>query len=234
MVDCALKPQAYTVHINGWMDLGNSSQFHGKVLRQSVYDLSGCQACHGEELTGGTSGVACTSCHVSPIGSCNTCHGSAANAAPPLDLNYNSATSLITVGAHQTHVTDGGMHTAFPCQVCHNTPATPGDEGHYQSGGKLLPGPAPVIGAADYGGSFSWNSTAATCTNGYCHAPVADSNAAQINPSCGLPWARTRPTAAPATGTLRPAMGRTSSAIPATVRPSPTGNRARRSTATVR
>ena len=182
MVDCALKPQPYTVHINGWMDLGNSSQFHGKVLRQSVYDLSGCQACHGKELTGGTSGVACTSCHVSPIGSCNTCHGSASNAAPPLDLNYNSATSLVTVGAHQTHVTDGGMHTAFPCQVCHTTPVTPGEEGHYQSGGKLLPGPAPVIATSGFGGTFSWNSTAATCTNGYCHAPVADSNAGQINP----------------------------------------------------
>ena len=182
VVDCALKPKPYTVHINGWMDLGNSSQFHGKVLRQSVYDLSGCQACHGKELTGGTSGVACTSCHVSPIGSCNTCHGSASNAAPPLDLNYNSATSLVTVGAHQTHVTDGGMHTAFPCQVCHNTPVTPGEEGHYQSGGKLLPGPAPVIVASGFGGTFSWNSTAGTCTNGYCHAPVTDSNARQVDP----------------------------------------------------
>lgn len=182
VVDCALKPQGYTVHINGWMDVGNTSQFHGRVLRQSVYDLRGCQACHGAELNGGTSGVACTSCHVSPIGSCNTCHGSASNAAPPLDLNYNSSTSLVTVGAHQTHVTDGGMHTAFPCQVCHNTPATPGQEGHYQVGGKLLPGPAPVIVDGGFSGAFSWNSTAGTCTNGYCHAPAADSNSAQINP----------------------------------------------------
>ncbi len=182
VVDCALKPKPYTVHINGWMDVGNASQFHGKVLRQSVYDLSGCQACHGQDLSGGTAGVACTSCHASAIGSCNTCHGSVVSAAPPLDLNYNSATSLITVGAHQTHVTDGGMHTGFPCQVCHKTPATPGEEGHYQSGGKLLPGPAPVIGANGAGGTFAWNSTAGTCTNGYCHSPFADASSSQINP----------------------------------------------------
>jgi len=54
VVECALKPKPYTVHINGWMDPGNTDQFHGRVLRQAVYNLSGCQACHGEDLSGGT------------------------------------------------------------------------------------------------------------------------------------------------------------------------------------
>ena len=182
VVDCALKPKAYTVHINGWMDPGNTDQFHGRVLRQAVYNLSGCQACHGQDLAGGSVGVACQSCHADGVMACNTCHGSAANAAPPRNLDYLSATTLLTVGAHQSHAADGPMHAAFPCERCHRVPSQPGDEGHYQSGGTLLTGPAPVIVDAGYAGSFAWDRSAATCTNSYCHAPFQDPNAMQIAP----------------------------------------------------
>jgi predicted CxxxxCH...CXXCH cytochrome family protein len=182
VVECALKPKAYTVHINGWMDPGNTDQFHGRVLRQAVYNLSGCQACHGQDLAGGSVGVACQSCHPSGVMACNTCHGSAANAAPPRNLDYNSATSLVTVGAHQSHVMDGTQHKGFSCTVCHKTPTNPGDEGHYQSGGKLLTGPAPVIVDGGYSGAFAWDRNAATCANSYCHSPFNDPSAAQVNP----------------------------------------------------
>ncbi len=181
VVECALKPKAYTVHINGWMDPGNTDQFHGRVLREAVYNLSGCQACHGQDLSGGSANVACQTCHTSGVMACNTCHGSAANAAPPRNLDYLSATSLVTVGAHQSHVTDGEMHKGFACQVCHSSvPTKPGDEGHYQKGGKLLTGPVPVVVDGGYAGSFAWDRTAATCTNSYCHAPMQ--NAGQITP----------------------------------------------------
>jgi predicted CxxxxCH...CXXCH cytochrome family protein len=182
VVECALKPKPYTVHINGWMDTANTDQFHGRVLRQAVYNLTGCQACHGQDLSGGTANVACQSCHPSGVMACNTCHGSAANAAPPRNLDYLSATSLVTVGAHQSHVMDGEKHKGFPCQVCHTTPTQPGDEGHYQKGGKLLTGPAPVIVQSGFAGQFSWDRANATCTNSYCHAPFQDASAAQINP----------------------------------------------------
>jgi predicted CxxxxCH...CXXCH cytochrome family protein len=184
VVECALKPKPYTVHINGWMDPGNTDQFHGRVLRQAVYNLTGCQDCHGQDLSGGIANVACQSCHPSGVMACNTCHGSAANAAPPRNLDYLSATSLLTVGAHQSHAGDAGtMHAPFPCQACHpNVPTQPGDEGHYQSGGKLLTGPAPVIVQSGFAGAFSWNRSNATCTNSYCHAPFQDANATQINP----------------------------------------------------
>jgi predicted CxxxxCH...CXXCH cytochrome family protein len=182
VVECALKPKPYTVHINGWMDTGNTDQFHGRVLRQAVYNLTGCQACHGQDLSGGIANVACQSCHPSGVMACNTCHGSAANPAPPRNLDYLSATSLVTVGAHQSHVMDGAKHKGFPCQVCHTTPTEPGDEGHYQKGGKLLTGPAPVIVQSGFAGQFSWDRTTATCTNSYCHAPFQDPTAAQINP----------------------------------------------------
>jgi len=182
VVECALKPKPYTVHINGWMDPANTDQFHGRVLRQAVYDLSGCQACHGEDLSGGIAGVACQSCHPSGVMACNTCHGSAANAAPPRNLDYLSATTLLTVGAHQSHVMDGPKHAAFSCDACHHTPSKPSDEGHYQTGGKLITTPAPVIADAGFGGQFSWDRSTATCANSYCHAPFQDPTAHQINP----------------------------------------------------
>jgi predicted CxxxxCH...CXXCH cytochrome family protein len=182
VVQCALKPKPYTHHINGWMDPGNTDQFHGLVLRQAVYNLTGCQGCHGADLSGGTANVSCQSCHSSGVMACNTCHGNATNAAPPRDLDYNSATSLVTVGAHQSHVTNGPLHTGYACQVCHTTPSQPGDEGHYQVGGKLLQRPAPVLVRSAPTGAFSWDRANATCTNGYCHAPFQDSNASPINP----------------------------------------------------
>ena len=182
VVECALKPKPYTVHINGWMDPGNADQFHGKVLRSAVYNLSGCQACHGEDLSGGSADVACQTCHASGVSSCNTCHGSAASAAPPRNLDYLSATSLVTVGAHQAHVTDGPAHAAFGCEACHFKPSQPGDEGHYQKGGKLQTGPAGVIVDGGYAGPFAWDRNAGTCTNSYCHAPFQDTSAKQITP----------------------------------------------------
>ena len=182
VVRCALKPRPYTHHINGWMDPGNTDQFHGRVLRQAVYNLTGCQGCHGADLTGGTAQVSCLSCHPSGVMACNTCHGNVANAAPPRDLDYNSATSLVTVGAHQSHVTDGALHAAYPCEVCHTTPTVPQQSGHYQVDGKLLERPVPVIVRSSTVGDFSWNGSNATCTNSYCHAPYPDANASHINP----------------------------------------------------
>jgi predicted CxxxxCH...CXXCH cytochrome family protein len=182
VVQCALKPKPYTHHINGWMDPGNSDQFHGRVLRQAVYNLTGCQGCHGADLSGGSANVSCQSCHTSGVMACNMCHGNATNAAPPRDLDYLSATSLVTVGAHQSHVTDGGLHTGYACQVCHTTPSQPGDEGHYQVAGKLLQRPAPVTVRSSPLGPFSWDRASATCTNSYCHAPIQDANSSPIAP----------------------------------------------------
>ena len=181
VVECALKPKAYTVHINGWMDPGNTDQFHGRVLRQAVYNLTGCQDCHGHDLSGGVSGVSCQSCHPSGVSACDTCHGSTASAAPPRNLDYLTATSLVTVGAHRSHVLDGPVHEGFQCQACHSdVPKQPGDEGHYQRGGKLLTGPVPVVVDAGVGGAFSWDRSTGTCANSYCHAPFPDTHAASI------------------------------------------------------
>jgi len=55
--------------------------------------------------------------------SCNSCHGSATNNAPPTATN-GTATG-VKVGAHQKHVTGTTLRSAsLACDACHTVPAT--------------------------------------------------------------------------------------------------------------
>ena len=130
VVDCANKPKPYTVHINGWMRSRQHDQFHGRVLRQSglrPLRLSGVSR-RGAEPAGRRASPA-PSCHISA----GRWPATRATGAPRTrhrhpDLNYNSATSLITVGrARVARQGYGGMHAAFPCQSLpsHPVPTQP-------------------------------------------------------------------------------------------------------------
>jgi predicted CxxxxCH...CXXCH cytochrome family protein len=48
-------------HPTGWMD-ASSANFHGIPAQRD--SSNNCRACHGEDLTGGTSGVSCAECHL--------------------------------------------------------------------------------------------------------------------------------------------------------------------------
>jgi predicted CxxxxCH...CXXCH cytochrome family protein len=50
-------------HLSVFSDSTASSGFHGKVLQANSYDMSQCKLCHGASFTGGSSGVACSTCH---------------------------------------------------------------------------------------------------------------------------------------------------------------------------
>lgn len=57
-------PVKSTVHPEGWTVLG-SDNFHAEKIKQVGYH--NCQSCHGADLKGGKSGVACyqANCHAS-------------------------------------------------------------------------------------------------------------------------------------------------------------------------
>ncbi|HEY3359814.1 MAG TPA: hypothetical protein VGQ83_41575 [Polyangia bacterium] len=59
---------------------------------------------------------------ISGLAQCDSCHGSAANPAPPVDTEGRSDTTLRSVGAHQAHVTEGPVARAFACTACHPMP----------------------------------------------------------------------------------------------------------------
>jgi predicted CxxxxCH...CXXCH cytochrome family protein len=124
-------------HLTGWVDEENS-KFHGRFLETLGWDLSTCQACHGANLDGGTSGVSCTNCHESfphiagwaesassgfhgkylksnnwDLTSCTTCHGS----------NYDGGTILdVSCMTSQCHVDLNSVKKSpEACNTCHGS-----------------------------------------------------------------------------------------------------------------
>jgi predicted CxxxxCH...CXXCH cytochrome family protein len=97
--------------------------------------------------------------------SCNRCHGSAANAAPPVDTGGRSETNRRGVGAHQAHVAPGAAAIAAPlaCSACHNPLPSPADPIAHVDGVAAVSFGA--LARAD-GAAPSWNGS--TCTT-YCH-----------------------------------------------------------------
>ena len=140
-------------HVEGWA-LESSSNFHGQYIRQAGWSMASCKTCHGDDYKGGKSGSSCYDCHQETGGpeACNTCHGSAQNAAPPKDLSGNTETTAIGVGAHQFHY---GLYQT--CAICHSVPTSFSDPNHIDN--------TPNAEVLAY---LQWDRTTATCVSS-CH-----------------------------------------------------------------
>jgi predicted CxxxxCH...CXXCH cytochrome family protein len=172
---CATTPTGTTptrYHPAGWDD----PTLHGIAAKFQDDD---CQVCHGEELTGGTSGISCATCHEKVEGitdwttTCTFCHGdrtsTAADApAPPEDIDDQTDPELISFPAHGQHLL-AGDHPDWDCTQCHLVPAD------VFSGGHLFDGDA-TAGRAELefvAGLFldgSYDDVAMSCSGGYCHS----------------------------------------------------------------
>jgi hypothetical protein len=145
-VSCATCHSSYP-HQAGWQTPG-SATFHGAALKAVNYNAAACQSCHGSDFAGGTSGVACATCHANyphPAGWAtpggNTSHGVALKSASWADAscqachgsNYQGGTSgtscftchpayphsaSFATGGHQSYIVAKGY--AFDeCKTCH-------------------------------------------------------------------------------------------------------------------
>jgi predicted CxxxxCH...CXXCH cytochrome family protein len=130
-----------------------------------------CNACHSQTVKAdGTIDLA-GGHHIDgtldlPTLACSTCHGNASNAAPPQSAGGLTATTEVTVGAHQTHLKDGASRAAVDCTECHVVPKTVDDPGHIDaSPAEVVFGPLATRG----GVTPDWDRNAATCSNVYCH-----------------------------------------------------------------
>jgi predicted CxxxxCH...CXXCH cytochrome family protein len=125
-----------------------------------------------------TSNLATDTGDSSDVEPCSTCHGSATNAAPPIDTKGNTETSERGVGAHQSHLTAGTLSDVVPCGECHVIPEATTDAGHIDEG------PAEVVFGSfsrTGGATPAWNGT--SCANTYCHNPdPADTEAKATAP----------------------------------------------------
>jgi predicted CxxxxCH...CXXCH cytochrome family protein len=161
-------------HETGWVDVASPS-FHAFSANRGI---AGCQFCHGADLSGSFTSVACASCHdggvhlgttvvaftVGGQPNCTACHGGTDNAtgAPPRATWGNSG-DPVRVGAHTSHL------SAVPpvaCESCHVKPADMFSAGH-------VDGPTATVtfGGLAVAGSVapSWDRGTATCSATYCH-----------------------------------------------------------------
>lgn len=173
-----------------------SPDFHGKLVANSNWDMKQCQQCHAANYNGGTAGASCYDCHTTPGGpeACNTCHGDFTNTlkiAPPRATNGNILSSERGVGAHTKHLSDNTIGKVVTCNECHTLPAagfsdpshideTPGAELVFGAFTKLetnVPGGfnyQPSLGNFIPNPSFDF--TAGTCSNTYCHGYFKNGN----------------------------------------------------------
>ncbi len=110
----------------------------------------------------------------SDVTRCATCHGDPARhgdyllrAAPPHDLEGQTATSYPGVGAHQIHLAASATHAAIACDECHSIPKQTNSKGHADSRR-----PAELVfGALASTGERhpTYDAATETCGDTYCH-----------------------------------------------------------------
>jgi predicted CxxxxCH...CXXCH cytochrome family protein len=159
-----------SLHMNGNVDAigGHPSGWaakdqHGYQANQA--GLSGCKACHGSDLAGGSSGVSCATCHGAGWDTnCTFCHGTPGlRASPPVDTQGRTARSNVSVGAHEKHAT-ATLSSPLGCGACHASRGSVITDGAHVDGG-----PAEVALSGVGAGTFTRVSdTSATCST-YCH-----------------------------------------------------------------
>jgi predicted CxxxxCH...CXXCH cytochrome family protein len=95
---------------------------------------------------------------------CTSCHGQdGGNAAPPIDTAGRSATTLVSVGAHQAHVAPS-LRARIECTECHGAAAASYGTGHSDGAVQTSFG-----SLANQGTATIWNPDQATCATSYCH-----------------------------------------------------------------
>lgn len=161
-------------HPDGFIDFA-SANFHANYIgEQANWDITGCRDCHGADYAGnGSTEKNCLKCHSEMNGpeACNTCHGSSVNDAPPKDLANNTSTTSVGVGAHQAHLVDSTLTTAYmrDCVICHVKPATYNVTGHVNDGSPHAEIKFSAIASDSGMVSPHWDHNSATCSNVYCH-----------------------------------------------------------------
>jgi predicted CxxxxCH...CXXCH cytochrome family protein len=153
-------------HKDGYTNV-KSENFHANYIRSISWKLSECQPCHGADYNGGRVNVSCLTCHPAAPEACTVCHGGVDNqtGAPPEDIEGNSATSSLGVGAHSIHLVGGSLSSGFSCNVCHKVPGSLVASGHVDS---ELPAEVMFSGLSVHDGATAlWDGE--RCSGSYCH-----------------------------------------------------------------
>jgi predicted CxxxxCH...CXXCH cytochrome family protein len=169
VVDSRLSYKAFGPHDPGILNPKDGQQFHGALLSSQAWNLNSCGECHGADLTGGISKVACTSCHVTgnkAVNSCNTCHGN-----PP------------ATGSHLAH-TGPASALKLDCTACHPKPSSWSDTNHLGDKALVVFGASAAQSGVGRTGAPAYDG--ASCSNIYCHGGAfSDTKATNVKPAWG-------------------------------------------------
>lgn len=141
-----------------------AADVHGLEAKMQSQD---CRACHGADLTGGTSNVSCDSCHTQGWRKdCLFCHGGTDNdtGAPPEELDGQTDPQLLRFRAHTAHVM-AEWTSSLECTECHTMPTDVLSEGHMFDD---TPGVAEVTFVDGLANAATYEG-AGTCSTNYCH-----------------------------------------------------------------
>ncbi len=185
-------------HPPGWVDQA-SAGFHAFSANRG---LASCQQCHGQDLAGGATGVACGRCHDAslPAGvtswktSCVMCHGGtdSQTGAPPAALwgqagdptRGGGPADPVRVGAHATHLGASAISPAISCGTCHVVPTDALSAAHVEASTGTPTAEVTFSGAAAAGGaSPAWSRTDARCSNVYCHGATLAAGGTTTSPT---------------------------------------------------
>ena len=161
-----------TVHKQGFTN-PTSTNFHGTYIKDNNWNMQQCETCHAANFTGGTTGIACTSCHKDANGpeACNTCHGDFNNPSrpsPPRDVNGDTATTLMSVGAHASHLYNNTLGQIVACNNCHVVPQSVYSEGHLDATPNSIV-KLSGIATTNIASNASFDPNTGVCANTYCH-----------------------------------------------------------------
>jgi predicted CxxxxCH...CXXCH cytochrome family protein len=170
-----------TCHVHSF-DYANDGlpTFHGLELKNKyAWNLDFCKTCHGADYKGGTVQVSCITCHTSGPEACNVCHGSNNNAAPPKDIDNNTAKTFVTVGAHQEHLKGVSKTFGIKCAECHVVPKSLKDAGHLGTSPAEVAFKDSLANTSTKGRiktAMVWLRDSLTCKNTYCHGNFTNGN----------------------------------------------------------
>ncbi len=162
---------AANLHINGTVEATSYHPTNWDLPTQhgASFNASGasaCTSCHGADLTGGTSGVSCESCHGGWKTNCTFCHGGTSNTtgAPPAGVDGETSRTVLQVGAHTEHVTTSNTHVAWTCSRCHVVPTSALSAGHIDGNGRA------EVAFDSFNPSATYTTSTGVCSNMYCHS----------------------------------------------------------------
>lgn len=110
--------------------------------------------------------------------SCTSCHGSDTNAAPPTDTMGRSDETLVTVGAHQSHLRQSSWHKQMECGDCHQVPENAADGHDDGSPAELTWGALASANNAP----AQFDRTDGKCSGVYCHGATLETGGTLTTP----------------------------------------------------